>query len=130
MKTSLFSHHFQMLPSLSNLVVLTRSWTALQNVYYWANKRIWKWHSEWGIQCKSKSQIRMLFNSGIICYFDVKTCSSSPAVSSDMVDWRVFSVNACVTEYLRIFSLPKVITISFSYLDCLKYRCKVINFRK
>ena len=32
---------------------------------------------------------------------DVATCSSLPAINSDMVDWRVSSVNACVTEYLR-----------------------------
>ena len=33
--------------------------------------------------------------------FDVKTCSSLPGINSDMVDWRVSSVKACVTEYLR-----------------------------
>ena len=33
--------------------------------------------------------------------FDVEKCSSLPAISSDMVDWRESSVKACVTEYLR-----------------------------
>ena len=33
--------------------------------------------------------------------FDVEKCSSMPAISSDMVDRRVSSVKACVTEYLR-----------------------------
>ena len=32
---------------------------------------------------------------------DVETCSFLPAINSDMVDWRVSSVKACVTEYLR-----------------------------
>ena len=30
-----------------------------------------------------------------------KTYGSFPVVNSDMVDWRVSSVKACVTEYLR-----------------------------
>ena len=34
-------------------------------------------------------------------YFDVETCSSMPAINSDMVDWKVSSVKASVTEYLR-----------------------------
>ena len=33
--------------------------------------------------------------------FDVETCSCLPAINSDMVDWRVTSVKACVTKYLR-----------------------------
>ena len=33
--------------------------------------------------------------------FDVETCSSLPAINSDMVDYRVSSVKACVTEYFR-----------------------------
>ena len=33
--------------------------------------------------------------------FKVETCSSLPAINSDMVDWKVRSVQACVTEYLR-----------------------------
>ena len=33
--------------------------------------------------------------------FDVETCSFLPPINSDMVDWRVSSVNACVTEYLQ-----------------------------
>ena len=33
--------------------------------------------------------------------FDVETCSSLPPINSDMVDWRVSSVKACVTEYLQ-----------------------------
>ena len=33
--------------------------------------------------------------------FDVETCSSLPAINSDMVDWRESSVKACVTENLR-----------------------------
>ena len=33
--------------------------------------------------------------------FDVETYSSLPAINSDMVDWRVSLVKACVTEYLR-----------------------------
>ena len=33
--------------------------------------------------------------------FDVETCSSLPPIISDMVDWRVSSVKACVTEYLQ-----------------------------
>ena len=33
--------------------------------------------------------------------FDVETCSSLSAINSDMVDWRVSTVKACVTEYLR-----------------------------
>ena len=32
---------------------------------------------------------------------DVETCSSLPPISSDMVDWRVTSVKAFVTEYLQ-----------------------------
>ena len=32
---------------------------------------------------------------------DVETCSFLPAINSDMVDWRVSSVKAWVTEYLR-----------------------------
>ena len=32
--------------------------------------------------------------------FDVETCSSLPVINSDMVDWWVSSVKACVTEYL------------------------------
>ena len=32
---------------------------------------------------------------------DVKTYGSLPVVNSDMVDWRVSIVKACVTEYLR-----------------------------
>ena len=31
----------------------------------------------------------------------VETCSSLPAINSDMVDWRVSSAKACVTEYVR-----------------------------
>ena len=34
--------------------------------------------------------------------FDVETCSSLPPINSDMVDWRVSSVKACVTEYLQM----------------------------
>ena len=33
--------------------------------------------------------------------FDVETCSSLPPINSDMVDWRVSSVKACVTEYFQ-----------------------------
>ena len=33
--------------------------------------------------------------------FDVETCSYLAAITSDMVDWRVSSVKACVIEYLR-----------------------------
>ena len=33
--------------------------------------------------------------------FDVETCSSLHAIKSDMVDWRVRSFKACVTEYLK-----------------------------
>ena len=33
--------------------------------------------------------------------FDVVTCSSLPAISSDMVESRVSSVKACVIKYLR-----------------------------
>ena len=33
--------------------------------------------------------------------FDVETCNSLPPINSDMVDWRVSSVKACVTEYLQ-----------------------------
>ena len=33
--------------------------------------------------------------------FDVETCSSLPPINSDMVDWRVSSVKACVTKYLQ-----------------------------
>ena len=33
--------------------------------------------------------------------FDVETCSSLPPINSDMVDWRISSVKACVTEYLQ-----------------------------
>ena len=33
--------------------------------------------------------------------FDVETCSSLTPINSDMVDWRVYSVKACVTEYLQ-----------------------------
>ena len=33
--------------------------------------------------------------------FDVETCSYLAAITSDMVDWRVSSVKACVTKYLR-----------------------------
>ena len=32
---------------------------------------------------------------------DVETCRSLPPINSDMVDWRVSSVKACVTEYLQ-----------------------------
>ena len=34
-------------------------------------------------------------------YANLETCSSLPAINSDMVDWRVSSVKACSTEYLR-----------------------------
>ena len=33
--------------------------------------------------------------------FNVETCSSLPAINSDMVDCRVISFKACVTECLR-----------------------------
>ena len=33
--------------------------------------------------------------------FDIEKCSSLPPINSDMVDWRVSSVKACVTEYLQ-----------------------------
>ena len=33
--------------------------------------------------------------------FDAEPCSSLPAINSDMVDWKVSSVKACITEYLR-----------------------------
>ena len=33
--------------------------------------------------------------------FDVKTCGSLPAINSDMEDWRLSSVKACVTKYPR-----------------------------
>ena len=33
--------------------------------------------------------------------FDVETSSCLPPINSDMVDWRVSSVKACVTEYLQ-----------------------------
>ena len=33
--------------------------------------------------------------------FDVETCSSLPPINCDMIDWRVSSVKACVTEYLQ-----------------------------
>ena len=33
--------------------------------------------------------------------FDVETFSSLPVINCDMVDWRVNSVKACVTECLR-----------------------------
>ena len=33
--------------------------------------------------------------------FDFETCSSLPPINFDMVDWRVSSVKACVTEYLQ-----------------------------
>ena len=33
--------------------------------------------------------------------FDVETCSSLLPINSNMVDWRVSSVRACVTEYLQ-----------------------------
>ena len=33
--------------------------------------------------------------------FDVETCSCFPPINSDMVDWGVSSVKACVTEYLQ-----------------------------
>ena len=33
--------------------------------------------------------------------FDAETCSSLPPINSNMVDWRVSSVKACVTEYLQ-----------------------------
>ena len=33
--------------------------------------------------------------------FHVETCSSLPAINSDMVDPRVSAVKACVTEYIR-----------------------------
>ena len=33
--------------------------------------------------------------------FDVETCSSLPPINSDVVDWRLSSVKACVTEYLQ-----------------------------
>ena len=33
--------------------------------------------------------------------FDVETCCSVPAINSDTVDWRISSVQKCVTEYLR-----------------------------
>ena len=33
--------------------------------------------------------------------FDVETDSFLPAINSDMVDWRISLVKACVIEYLR-----------------------------
>ena len=33
--------------------------------------------------------------------FDVESCSSLPPINSDIVDWRISSVKACVTEYLQ-----------------------------
>ena len=33
--------------------------------------------------------------------FDVETCSSLPPISSDMVDWRVSSVKACVPSIFK-----------------------------
>ena len=33
--------------------------------------------------------------------FNVKICCFLPAINSSMVDWRVSSVKACLTEYLR-----------------------------
>ena len=33
--------------------------------------------------------------------FDVETCSYLAAINSDMVDWRVSLVKACVIEYLK-----------------------------
>ena len=33
--------------------------------------------------------------------FDDETCSSLPAIITDMVDLRLSSVKACVTEYVR-----------------------------
>ena len=33
--------------------------------------------------------------------FDVETYSFLPAINSDMVDWRISLVKACVIEYLR-----------------------------
>ena len=33
--------------------------------------------------------------------FDVETCSSLPAINICMVNWRVSSVKACMTKYLR-----------------------------
>ena len=33
--------------------------------------------------------------------FDVETCRSLPPINSDMVDWRVSSVKACIAEYLQ-----------------------------
>ena len=33
--------------------------------------------------------------------FNVETCSSLPAINSNMVDWKLSSVKSYVTEYLR-----------------------------
>ena len=33
--------------------------------------------------------------------FDIETCTSVPVINSDEVDWRVSSVEKCVSEYLR-----------------------------
>ena len=33
--------------------------------------------------------------------FYVETCSSLLAINSDMVDWRIISVKACATDFLR-----------------------------
>ena len=33
--------------------------------------------------------------------FNVKICCFLPAINSSMVDWRVSSVKACLTKYLR-----------------------------
>ena len=33
--------------------------------------------------------------------FDVETSSSLPAINSDMIDWRKYSIQKCVAEYLR-----------------------------
>ena len=32
--------------------------------------------------------------------FDIETCTSSPVINSDKLDWRTSSVQKCVSEYL------------------------------
>ena len=73
--------------------------------YFWANNWRWRWHNGWGIQCtfQRKMQIQNVTwqqKSMRVCRFRCWNMQLLPQFSQDMVDWRVTSVKACVTEYL------------------------------
>ena len=71
--------------------------------YYWINKWRWRWHNdeEFNALFNELADSECDISAEEYVDFDVERCSSLPPVNYDMVDWRVSSVIACVTEYLR-----------------------------